>query len=265
MHGLNAAPSRWLVHALHTPTPQPYFGPVTPSRSRSTQSSGSSAARRRRWCVAPLRVKVKVGIVAPQPAIGKRRGVVPVARAYALATAAAAAGNAELARAAGLAGRRHDDHVDVRRAVGHAGEAVVGEAAFAHRAVVDVQAGVQRHREPVDEHALHLRLEPARVDRPADVDRAHALRHPRAGPRSRQSISTRNATTDLYSSWIATPCAVPAGIARPQLTGGRDAVEHGRARRVRTASGAGTRPDPACSARAISSTMISFTIAVWPE
>ena len=43
VHGWNASPSRWLVQARHTPTPHPYFGPVTPSRSRRTQSSGMSA------------------------------------------------------------------------------------------------------------------------------------------------------------------------------------------------------------------------------
>ena len=83
---------------------------------------------------------------------------------------------------------------------------------------------------------------PARVDRPADVDRAHALRDPRVAPRSRQSISTRNATTDLYSSWIATPCAVPAGIARPHwpaaATLSSTAADPGATR----ASGGGTRP-----------------------
>jgi hypothetical protein len=43
VQGWNASPSRWLVQARHTPTPQPYFGPVTPSRSRSTQRSGMAA------------------------------------------------------------------------------------------------------------------------------------------------------------------------------------------------------------------------------
>ena len=43
MHRRFAWPLTWLVHAPHTPTPQPYFGPVTPSRSRRTQSSGMSA------------------------------------------------------------------------------------------------------------------------------------------------------------------------------------------------------------------------------
>ena len=32
----------------------------------------------------------------------------------------------------------------------------------------------------------------------------------------RQSISTRQALTPLYSLWIAIPCAVPGGIVRPQ-------------------------------------------------
>jgi hypothetical protein len=38
-----ACPLMWLVQARHTPTPQPYFGPVIPSLSRSTHSNGMSA------------------------------------------------------------------------------------------------------------------------------------------------------------------------------------------------------------------------------
>jgi hypothetical protein len=41
--GCISSPSRWLVQARQTPTPQPYLGPVMPSLSRSTQSSGMSA------------------------------------------------------------------------------------------------------------------------------------------------------------------------------------------------------------------------------
>src|ERR1700692_2279529 len=36
-HGWKALPLMWLVHALQTSRPQPYLGPCTPSRSRSTQ------------------------------------------------------------------------------------------------------------------------------------------------------------------------------------------------------------------------------------
>ena len=38
--GLTAAPSRWTVHAPHTPTPQPYLVPVRASSSRRYQISG---------------------------------------------------------------------------------------------------------------------------------------------------------------------------------------------------------------------------------
>ena len=40
VQGWNARPSRWLVQARQTPTPHPYLGPVTPSRSRRTHSRG---------------------------------------------------------------------------------------------------------------------------------------------------------------------------------------------------------------------------------
>src|SRR3954467_2923340 len=60
-HGLNALPLMWLVHAWQTPMPQPYFGPVTPRRSRRTHSSrtslGASTLTR-----LPLRMNEWVGI-----------------------------------------------------------------------------------------------------------------------------------------------------------------------------------------------------------
>ena len=40
---VTALPSTRQVQALHTLVPQPYFGPVMPSLSRSTQSSARSA------------------------------------------------------------------------------------------------------------------------------------------------------------------------------------------------------------------------------
>ena len=42
--GLNALPLMWDVHALHTLIPQPYFGPVIPSRSRSTHRTRTSSS-----------------------------------------------------------------------------------------------------------------------------------------------------------------------------------------------------------------------------
>ena len=63
-HGLNALPLMCDVHALHTLIPQPYFGPVTPSRSRSTHRTRTSS-----WTFTvtglPLRMKVCLGMVRP--------------------------------------------------------------------------------------------------------------------------------------------------------------------------------------------------------
>ena len=61
MHGWNASPSRWLVHARHTPTPQPNLGPVTPSLSRSTHSIAMSAGAST-VVDSPLTVELKFGI-----------------------------------------------------------------------------------------------------------------------------------------------------------------------------------------------------------
>src|SRR5690349_11545529 len=59
-HGLKALPLIWLVQALHTSRPQPYFGPVTPSRSRSTHSRRTSSSVSTETC-SPLRMKVCLG------------------------------------------------------------------------------------------------------------------------------------------------------------------------------------------------------------
>src|SRR5215470_1382720 len=62
--GLKALPLMWLVHALQTPSPHPYFGPVTPSRSRSTHSKRTSSSQSTETCL-PLSVNVWTGTVAP--------------------------------------------------------------------------------------------------------------------------------------------------------------------------------------------------------
>src|SRR5882724_7579966 len=59
-HGLTALPLRWLVHALQTLMPQPYFGPVTPRMSRSTHSRRTSSATVTVTC-SPLTRKVCSG------------------------------------------------------------------------------------------------------------------------------------------------------------------------------------------------------------
>jgi hypothetical protein len=61
VQGWNSSPSRWLVQARQTPTPQPYLGPVTPSLSRSTQSSGMSSGAST-LTGRPLRTKVWLGM-----------------------------------------------------------------------------------------------------------------------------------------------------------------------------------------------------------
>ena len=104
-HGLNALPLMWQVQALQTSRPQPYFGPWTPSRSRSTHSRRTSSATvdadllavedegvgrpserlaaARRWATAGIGGTVGSGV---NPSgrlwlIGKLVGIVPVARA----------------------------------------------------------------------------------------------------------------------------------------------------------------------------------------
>src|SRR3954453_22772425 len=65
-HGLNALPLMWHVHALQTPRPQPYFGPLTPRTSRRTHSrrtSPSTSALTR----LPLRMKVWIGMGSAPP------------------------------------------------------------------------------------------------------------------------------------------------------------------------------------------------------
>ena len=60
-HGLKALPLMCDVHALHTLMPQPYLGPVTPSRSRSTQRTRTSSLTST-VTVLPLRMKVCLGM-----------------------------------------------------------------------------------------------------------------------------------------------------------------------------------------------------------
>ena len=56
-HGLKALPLMWQVQALQTSRPQPYFGPCTPSRSRSTHSRRTSSAQSTLTCL-PLTTNV---------------------------------------------------------------------------------------------------------------------------------------------------------------------------------------------------------------
>src|SRR5688572_29143143 len=76
-YGLKALPLMWDVQALQTLIPQPYLGPVIPSRSRITQSrrTSSSVSTETR---SPLSVKVWVGMacssVGVLQAVGRRRG-----------------------------------------------------------------------------------------------------------------------------------------------------------------------------------------------
>src|SRR3954469_5186672 len=65
-HGLNFWPLMWLVHALQTPMPQPYFGPWTPSTSRRTQSSRTSSSTSTRTRL-PLRMKLWTGTSGSPP------------------------------------------------------------------------------------------------------------------------------------------------------------------------------------------------------
>src|SRR6266568_849910 len=77
--GLKALPLMWQVHALQTATPQPYFGPVTPSRSAGSLSpdgSRSRPARRRRPCTRrERRCPARAGGHRPAP-VADLRGLV---------------------------------------------------------------------------------------------------------------------------------------------------------------------------------------------
>ena len=88
----------------------------------------------------------------------------------------------ELAGAAGVVGRRrHDDDLHCRRRVPLARVEGVVPAALEEVAVLEVQAVGQDLADPVHHPAHHLGLEAERVDRQADVDRAHGLGHARPG------------------------------------------------------------------------------------
>src|SRR4051794_39812892 len=117
MHGLNAPPSRWLVHALHTPTPQPYFGPVTPSRSRRTHSNGSSAAAVT-VVLAPFSVNVKLGIAGSSTGDREAGGCRAGGAGVGVGHRRRRRREAELAGSTRLAGGRHHHHADLGRAVG---------------------------------------------------------------------------------------------------------------------------------------------------
>ncbi len=98
-HGLNGLPSRWLVQALQTSMPQPYFGPVTPElvaqRPQRRQVGGSvdrdllaveheRVGRHQDSCEVAGRVDpvpLGKGVKSTGKTIGKLRGLVPVARA----------------------------------------------------------------------------------------------------------------------------------------------------------------------------------------
>src|SRR5882762_9631604 len=62
--GWNALPFRWHVHALQTSRPHPYFGPVMPSRSRSTHRTRSSSPQLTVTDL-PLRMKLCCGTGPP--------------------------------------------------------------------------------------------------------------------------------------------------------------------------------------------------------
>src|SRR5581483_10990918 len=67
--GLKALPLMWLVQALQTPRPHPYFGPLTPSRSRSTHRSRTSFSQSTLTRL-PLRMNVCVGIELLRQVVG---------------------------------------------------------------------------------------------------------------------------------------------------------------------------------------------------
>ena len=195
-HGLKALPLMCEVHALHTLMPQPYLGPVTPRRSRSTHRTRTSSLTfdgdglavedeglLGHVCVSFVSQRVSlrplvgdggtggtndlglneispwligndVGIFAGRPGVGARHG----GRRRADRRLAGTAG--------GVGVGRHDVDLDVRRHVPLARVEVVVPAGLEELAVAQVAAAGQRQRDAVHGAALHLGLEPARVDRP---------------------------------------------------------------------------------------------------
>src|SRR3954453_15934322 len=72
---LNALPLTWHVQAWHTPSPQPYLGPWTPSRSRRTQRTRTSSAHStdtRLPLSLKLWVDMRVSSERPRQAVGGR-------------------------------------------------------------------------------------------------------------------------------------------------------------------------------------------------
>ena len=58
MQGWKASPSRWLVQARQTPTPQPYLGPVTPEHVAQHPQQRQRRRAASTVTVLPLRSKV---------------------------------------------------------------------------------------------------------------------------------------------------------------------------------------------------------------
>src|SRR5262245_50758895 len=74
-------PSRWMVHAPHSPIPHPYFVPTRPKASRSTHNIGVSDATSTEW-VRPLTFRVYLLMVhagqkveSPARGLNTRRSV----------------------------------------------------------------------------------------------------------------------------------------------------------------------------------------------
>ena len=253
------------MQARHTPTPHPYFGPVTPRRSRRTHSRGMSAGAVTVVDAAVERERVAWARSSPQPAIGNRVMVRPVARAQALATAAVAAGRPSSPAPPGVVAVRHVVHLDPSEACRASGRSGSRRSCpRGPRPVVDVDPGLQRHREPVDQRALHLRLEPAQVDRGADVDRADALRDPRV---------RRVTGVDLDEVGDHALVLLPERDALRGAGGHRPAPPRRRWRPRRARPGPGrcsSRWRRNCtgswpSVRATWSTITSFATPTWPE
>src|SRR3954452_11745666 len=217
-HGLNFLPLMWLVQAWQTPMPPPYFGPLTPSRSRMTHSRRTSSSTSTRTRL-PLRMKLWTGTSGSLPLllrrllayaglgqpVGRRlrdrrhgrerpevQRLVVVERELRRRPAgrpSVGAGDgghrradAELADAAGLArGRRHHDDLDLRRRVPLAGVGRVVPAALEEVAVLEVEPIAERLRDAVHRAAHDLRLDAERVDRQPGVDGVDHLGHARPG------------------------------------------------------------------------------------
>ena len=194
----SASPPTWLVHAPHTPTPQPYFGPghaeqVAQHPEQRHVGGHVDGARLRRSRSACRRASVDLLELEDREADDAARS--PGRARVGVHARRRPGRQAELAGAAGRRGPARGRESRRPRSSAACGScAPTGSRCSCPRVIapfVEVVARAEHHRPAVDQHALDLRLEALRVDRNARrrPRRTRASRRGSAG--SVASISTR--------------------------------------------------------------------------